>query len=83
MDTCEKTDTPVNTTSTKTAKAIGALKGSQNHRTHGLYVYKAVLDGDGLDIATNADKQHERTGQSFLRDCCGSGKRIYLLISSR
>jgi hypothetical protein len=42
-------DSPVNTTSTKPAKAGGPPKGSHNALSHGLYYYKAVLDGDGLD----------------------------------
>ena len=42
-------DNGVNGTSTKTAKAAGAPKGSRNHWVHGLYYYKDLLNGDGLD----------------------------------
>jgi hypothetical protein len=56
--------TAVDTMSTKTTKATGAPRGNQNALTHGLYVYKAMLNGDGLDKRTSlyralAEKEQE------------------------
>jgi hypothetical protein len=37
------------TSGTKPRNVGGAPKGSKNHWKHGMYTYKAMLDGNGLD----------------------------------
>jgi hypothetical protein len=39
----------VNTMSTKPSKPKGRPLGSRNHLTHGLYMYKHMLDHDNID----------------------------------
>ena len=40
----------------KPRRARGAPPGSRNNLKHGLYAYKAMLDGDGLDQRTSLFK---------------------------
>lgn len=43
----------VNSMSTESTKSGGAPRGNRNNLQHGLYRYKAMLNGDGLDQRTS------------------------------
>jgi hypothetical protein len=55
------------TTSTGLRKGVGAPKGSRNHVTHGLYMYKAMLNGNGLDERTSLFKALREKEQELVK----------------
>ena len=54
------------TRSTKPRGAVGAPLGNRNGLKHGLYVYKAMLDGDGLDQRTSLFKALREKEQELV-----------------
>src|SRR4030095_12267104 len=47
--------------------AGGAPKGSKNHLKHGLYTYKAMLNGNGLDERTSLFKALREKEQELVK----------------
>jgi hypothetical protein len=65
MDTASNESTEI--AKPKQVRAGGAPKGSTNHVTHGLYMYKAMLNGNGLDERTSLFKAVREKEQELVR----------------